>query len=76
VLGRENALFAGSAEGAEAWPATASLIETAKLHGVDPRRYIAGLLFRLFEGWPQSGIDEFMPLVLGKNRPVLHHAAC
>ncbi len=61
ALGRKNALFAGSDEGAEAWAAIASLIETCKLNGVDPQRYLTDLLTRLAEGWPQSRIDELMP---------------
>jgi hypothetical protein len=61
VLGRKNALFAGSDEGAENWAAVASLIETAKLNGVDPQRYLADLLERLVNGWPQSRIDELLP---------------
>ena len=60
ALGRKNALFAGSDECAEAWAAVASLIETAKLNGVDPRRYLTDLLTPLVEGWPQSRIDELM----------------
>lgn len=61
ALGRKNALFAGCDEGAEAWAAIASLIETCKLNGVDPQRYLTELLTRLVEGWPQSRIDELMP---------------
>jgi transposase len=61
ALGRKNALFAGCDEGAEAWAAIASLIETCKLNGVDPQRYLTDLLTRLVQGWPQSRIDELMP---------------
>jgi transposase len=61
ALGRKNALFAGSDEGAENWAAIASLIETCKLNGVDPLRYLADLITRLVEGWPQARIDELMP---------------
>ncbi len=61
ALGRKNALFAGSDEGAENWAAVASLIETAKLNGVDPQRYLTDLLTHLVNGWPQSRIDELMP---------------
>jgi len=37
VLNRKNALFAGHDQGAENWACIASLIETCKLHGVDPQ---------------------------------------
>ena len=40
ALGRRNALFSGSARGAEAWAVLASLINTAKLHGLDPQAYL------------------------------------
>ena len=39
----------------------ASLVETCKLNGVDPQRYLADLLTRPVEGWPQSRLDELMP---------------
>lgn len=61
VLSRKNALFAGSDEGGEHWAAAASLVETCKLNGVDPQRYLADLLARLVEGWPQSRLDDLMP---------------
>ena len=61
ALGRKNALFAGCGEGAVAWAAIASLIETCKFNGVDPQRYLTDLLTRLVDGWPQSRIDELMP---------------
>jgi transposase len=58
---RKNALFAGSDEGGENWAAVASLIETAKLNGVDLQRFLTDLLTRLVNGWPNSRIDELMP---------------
>ena len=41
--------------------AIASLVETCKLNGVDPQRYLADLLTRLVGGWPNSRLDELMP---------------
>jgi transposase len=67
ALGRKNALFAGSGEGAEAWAAIASLIETCKLNSVDPQRYLTDLLTRLVEGWPNGRIDELMPWCWAKT---------
>jgi hypothetical protein len=34
---------------------------TCKLNGVDPQSYLADLLTRLVNGWPQARIDELMP---------------
>jgi transposase len=61
ALSRKNALFAGSDEGGANWAAVASLVETCKLNSVDPERYLADLLTRLVNGWPQARIDELMP---------------
>ena len=43
------------------WAAIASLVETCKLNGVEPQRYLAETLTRLVQGWPQARIDELMP---------------
>jgi len=61
ALSRKNALFAGSDEGAKNWAAIASLIETAKLNGVNPHAWLADTLTRLVNRWPASRIDELMP---------------
>ncbi|MCW3477933.1 IS66 family transposase, partial [Limobrevibacterium gyesilva] len=49
-LGRKNALFAGSHRGGERWAVLASLINTAKLHGIDPQTYLADVLERIVSG--------------------------
>jgi transposase len=54
ALSRENALFAGSDEGAENWAMLASLIETCKLHGVNPDAYFTDVLTRLVNSWPNN----------------------
>ena len=61
ALNRKNALFAGSDEGGANWAIIASLIETAKLNGVNPHAWLADTLAKLVNGWPQSRIDELMP---------------
>jgi transposase len=61
ALNRKNALFAGHDCGAENWACLASLIETCKLHGVDPQAYIADVLTKLVNLWPQSRLDELLP---------------
>jgi hypothetical protein len=40
ALTRKNALFAGHDEGARNWGRIASLIETAKMNGVEPAAYL------------------------------------
>jgi hypothetical protein len=61
VLNRKNALFAGHDQGAENWACIASLIETCKLHGVDPQTYFTDVLTKLVNLWPASRLDELMP---------------
>ena len=61
ALSRKNALFAGSDEGAANWAAIASLIETCKLNGIEPQRYLTEMLTRLVNGWSKTRIDELMP---------------
>ena len=61
TLNRKNALFAGSDGGGEHWATIASLIETAKLNGVDPYAYLADVMTRIVAGHPQSKLDDLLP---------------
>jgi len=61
ALNRKNALFAGSDEGAQNWAMLASLIETCKLHGVNPEAYLTDVLTRLVNNWPNSRLAELTP---------------
>jgi transposase len=61
VLTRKNALFAGSDQGAENWAVLASLIETCKLHGVNPEAYFTDVLTKLVNNWPNSRLAELLP---------------
>ena len=61
ALGRKNALFAGHDEGGRAWGRIASLIETAKMNGVEPFAYLTATLKALANGHPQSRLDELLP---------------
>ena len=75
VLNRKNALFAGHDQGAENWACLASLIETCKLHGVDPQTYFTDVLTKLVNLWPASRLDELMPWAWGAERPTNKLAA-
>ena len=61
ALSRKNALFAGSDEGGANWAIVASLIETAKLNGVNPHAWLTDTLTKLVNRWPVARIDELMP---------------
>jgi transposase len=61
ALNRKNALFAGSDEGAENWAMLASLIETCKLHGINPQVYLTDALTKLVNNWPNRRLGELLP---------------
>src|SRR5215213_1562505 len=61
ALNRKNALFAGSDEGAENWAMLASLIETCKLHGVNPEAYVTDVLTKLVNNWPNRRLGDLLP---------------
>jgi transposase len=62
ALGRRNALFAGSTRGAEAWAILASIINTAKLHELDPQTYLADVLERIVSGQTKvNALHELLP---------------
>jgi len=61
-LGRKNALFAGSQAGGERWAVLASLVNTAKLHEIDPQTYLADVLERFVSGRTKvNALRELLP---------------
>jgi transposase len=60
-LNQKNGLFAGHDNVAINWACLASLIETAKLHGIDPQTYLADILTKLVNGWPAQKLDQLLP---------------
>ena len=48
--GRKSSLFAGSEEGAETWAVLASLLQTARLNGLDPYTWLNDVLERIVSG--------------------------
>jgi transposase len=54
AMGRRNSLFSGSEGGAESWAILASLVNTAKLHELDPQAYLADVLERIVSGQTKS----------------------
>jgi transposase len=51
----------GSDDGAQNWAILASLIETCKLNGVEPQAYLADVLTRLVNLWPNNRLDDLLP---------------
>ena len=60
AIGRKNYLFAGSDRGGERAAAMYSLIETAKLNGIDPEAYLRDVLARIADH-PNNRIVELLP---------------
>jgi len=62
ALGRKNWLFAGSLESGQRAANVMSLVQSARLNGLDPYAYLADVLSRL-PTHPDSQIDELLPHV-------------
>ena len=75
ALNRKNALFAGHDLGAENWAVLASLIETCKLHGVNPEAWLADVITRLVDNWPNRRLAELTPWAWQAARNDLDRAA-
>ncbi|OAI31153.1 hypothetical protein A1351_21925 [Methylosinus sp. R-45379] len=50
AIGKRNSLFAGDNGGAETWAILSTLIQTARLNGVDPETWLADVLERMVSG--------------------------
>lgn len=70
ALGRKNHLFAGSDGGGARWAVLGSLIETAKMNGVEPYAYLRDVLERMVEGHPVNRLDELLPWAWRSGNPV------
>jgi len=60
AIGRKNWMFAGSERGGKAMAIAFTLIETAKLNGVDPQVWLTDVLSRIADH-KINRIDELLP---------------
>ena len=60
ALGRKNYLFAGSDDGGRRAAILYTLIETARLNGVDPEAWLADVIARI-DDHPINRVDELLP---------------
>lgn len=60
-LSAKNSLFAGCDDGAAHWAMLASFIETCKLNQVNAEAWLADVLAKLVNGWPEAKLDELLP---------------
>jgi transposase len=62
ALGRKNALFAGADSGGRHWAIVATLIQTAKLNGLDPLAWLTDVLERIVSGrTKRRELDTLLP---------------
>jgi hypothetical protein len=66
VLGRKNFLFAGSDAGGEVLADAMTVIETAKLSGLNPEVYLTDILRRI-RAYDQRRLDELLPWMWKEN---------
>lgn len=59
-IGRKNWLFAGADTGAETLARAMTVIETAKMNGLDPQAYLADILARIHDH-KINRLDELLP---------------
>ena len=62
TITRKNALFAGSDGGGRTWATIATLLQTAKMNGVDPHAWLTQTLQRIAAGWPNRDLDQLLPI--------------
>ncbi|HEY3590677.1 MAG TPA: IS66 family transposase [Buttiauxella sp.] len=60
AVGRNNWLFAGSPVAAQRAAAIMSLLETARMNGIEPYQWLYSVLTRL-PSWPNSRLQELLP---------------
>ena len=65
--GASNYLFMGSDAGGERAAAFYSLVETAKLNGLDPQAYLCEVMERIADH-PINRVDELLPWNIGRGR--------
>ena len=73
-VGRRNWLFAGSDTGGETLARALTVIETAKMNGLDPQAYLADVLDRIHDH-QNNRLDDLLPWNWGKDQDVESEAA-
>jgi transposase len=68
-------LFMGSDAGGERAAAIYSLVETAKINGLDPEAYLRDVLTRIADH-PINRIDELLPWNIQQQTPEQQQTAC
>lgn len=61
AVSRKNFLFLGSDRAGERAAVIYTIIETAKLNGVDPEAYLATVLDRMAQGYLNTRLEQLLP---------------
>ena len=61
AIGKKNWMFAGSEAAGKRAAVLQSLLETARMNGIEPMAWLSDTLEKL-PAWPNSRIDELLPL--------------
>ena len=61
AITRKNYLFLGSEAGGERAAIIYTVLETAKLNGLDPEAYLANIIDRMAKGHPANRLTELLP---------------
>jgi hypothetical protein len=71
AITRKNFMFVGSDRGGDRAAIFYTLIETAKLNGLDPEAYIAAVIDRMAKGHNSKALDALLPwnFMLPKTAP-------
>lgn len=72
-IGRKNWLFAGADTGAETLARAMTIVETAKMNGLDPQAYLADILDRINDH-KINRLDELLPWNWAPMAPNQHEA--
>lgn len=73
AMGTRSSLFRGSEGGAESWAIVASLVNTAKLHELDPQGHLADVLSASCPGEPRAISRTSCPPGTGRRRASAPH---
>ena len=73
-VGRRNWLFAGADTGAETLARAMTIVETAKMNGLDPQAYLADILARIHDH-KINRLDDLLPWNWSPLPSALHEAA-
>ena len=67
---RKNFLFLGSDEGGRRAAHIYTIVESARLNGLNPQAYFADVIDRLAKGWPRSRLTELLPWIWSATKAI------